>query len=347
LFMTAMNMDDPRALAYLVASTIRMEFTDAQEVLELESVREKLLKLTTILNRELEVLELGKKIQSEAQGEMQKMQREYFLREQLKAIQKELGEEDAQAAEIAEVEKKIAEAGLPEEAAKEARRELERLRRMPPAAADYSVIKTYLDWLTSLPWQRATEDNLDINRARVVLDEDHYDLKEIKQRILEYLAVRKLRRERAEERKRAGAEGEDQPVDTIRREREGVILCFVGPPGVGKTSLGQSIARSLGRKFVRMSLGGVHDEAEIRGHRRTYVGALPGRIMQAIRRVESRNPVFMLDEVDKLGTDFRGDPASALLEVLDPEQNREFSHHYLDVSFDLSQVMFITTANLL
>jgi ATP-dependent Lon protease len=354
LLTTAMNIEDPRALAYLIASSIRMDLADAQAILEMDSVREKLLKLTTVMTRELEVLELGKKIQTQAQGEMEKMQREYFLREQLKAIQKELGEEDAQAAEIAELEKKIAEAGLPEEPRKEAQRELERLRRMPPAAADYSVIKTYLDWLTSLPWQKSTEDNLDINNARAVLDEDHYDLKEIKERILEYLAVRKLRRERSEEMRRQAAEAGEQSagetrrgIDYIRREREGVILCFVGPPGVGKTSLGQSIARALGRKFIRMSLGGVRDEAEIRGHRRTYVGALPGRIMQAIRRVESRNPVFMLDEVDKLGADFRGDPASALLEVLDPEQNREFRDHYLDVPFDLSQVMFITTANML
>ena len=347
LVMTAMNMDDARGLAYLIASSMRMEIAEAQSILEIDSLREKLLKLTVVLNRELEVLELGRKIQNDAQGEMEKMQREYYLREQLKAIQKELGEDDPQQAEVAELERKIAEAGLPEEAAREAGRELDRMRRMPPAAAEYSVIKTYLDWLTGLPWNVATEDSLDIKRAKEVLDEDHYDLKDIKERIIEYLAVRKLRGERAAE--EAAGEGPDDeaPVDHIRREREGVILCFVGPPGVGKTSLGQSIARALGRKFIRMSLGGVRDEAEIRGHRRTYVGAMPGRVIQAIRRVESRNPVFMLDEVDKLGMDFRGDPASALLEVLDPEQNSEFRDHYLDVPFDLSKVMFITTANLL
>ena len=367
LLMTAMNLQDPRALVYLIASSIRMELKDAQELLELDSVREKLLKLTTILTREVEVLELGRKIQSQAQSEMERMQREYFLREQLKAIQRELGEEDPQQAEIAELERKLAEAGLPEEAAKEAKRELERLRRMPAAAAEYSVIKTYLDWLINLPWNVQTEDNLDINRARQVLDEDHYDLEDVKERILEFLAVRKLRKERREMKESAGEEAvgveaaaglaaagdagkppaAEEAEDYIRPEREGVILCFVGPPGVGKTSLGRSIARALGRKFIRMSLGGVRDEAEIRGHRRTYVGALPGRIIQGIRRVGTKNPVFMLDEVDKMGMDFRGDPAAALLEVLDPEQNREFRDHYLDVAFDLSQVMFITTANML
>ncbi len=367
LLMTAMNLQDPRALVYLIASSIRMELKDAQEILELDSVRGKLLKLTSILTREVEVLELGRKIQSQAQSEMERMQREYFLREQLKAIQRELGEEDPQQAEIAELERKLAEAGLPEEAAKEAKRELERLRRMPAAAAEYSVIKTYLDWLINLPWNVQTEDNLDIHRARQVLDEDHYDLEDVKERILEFLAVRKLRKERRTAGAITGEEpaGMEEPAeiaaaggfsekpaaeeaeDYIRPEREGVILCFVGPPGVGKTSLGRSIARALGRKFIRMSLGGVRDEAEIRGHRRTYVGALPGRIIQGIRRVGTKNPVFMLDEVDKMGMDFRGDPAAALLEVLDPEQNREFRDHYLDVAFDLSQVMFITTANML
>jgi ATP-dependent Lon protease len=275
---------------------------------------------------------------------MEKVQREYFLREQLKAIKKELGEEDEQSLEVEEYRRKIAEAGMPEEVEKEAKRELDRLAKMPTAAAEYSVIKTYLDWLTDLPWNVATEDNLDIARARQILDEDHYDLEEIKERILEYLAVRKMRLERQPERE---AESEEEPRDYIRKERQGAILCFVGPPGTGKTSLGQSIARALGRKFVRMSLGGVRDEAEIRGFRRTYVGALPGRIIQAIRRVGSKNPVFMLDEVDKVGTDWRGDPSSALLEVLDPEQNTDFRDHYLDVPFDLSQVMFITTANTL
>jgi len=336
------NLKDPVQLAYAVANQMkRISLEDAQQLLEQDSITEKLRMLLGLLTQELEVLELGRKIQGEAQSEMEKTQREYFLREQLKAIQRELGEADEQQMEVEEFRKKIEEAGMPEEAEKEARRELDRLSKLPTAAAEYSVIRTYLDWLTSLPWDIQTEDDLDIVHARQVLDEDHYDLEEIKERILEYLAVRKLRAERKEELEQA------EPADLIRREREGVILCFVGPPGTGKTSLGQSIARAMGRKFVRQSLGGVRDEAEIRGHRRTYIGALPGRVIQALRRIESKNPVFMLDEVDKLGTDFRGDPASALLEVLDPEQNREFRDHYLDVPFDLSQVMFITTANLL
>jgi len=336
------NLEDPLQLVYAVANQMRtIDLEDAQRLLELDDVTEKLRALLGLLTREVEVLELGRKIQSEAQSEMEKTQREYFLREQLKAIQRELGEADEQQMEVEEFREKIEAAGMPEEAEKEARRELDRLSKLPTAAAEYGVIRTYLDWLTSLPWSVQTEDNLDITHARHVLDEDHYDLEEIKERILEYLAVRKLRDERKEEL------AQRESTDLIRREREGVILCFVGPPGTGKTSLGQSIARALGRKFVRQSLGGMRDEAEIRGHRRTYIGALPGRIIQALRRVESKNPVFMLDEVDKLGTDFRGDPASALLEVLDPEQNREFRDHYLDVPFDLSQVMFITTANLL
>jgi len=272
---------------------------------------------------------------------MEKVQREYFLREQMKAIQRELGEGDEPSVEAEEFRRKIAAANMPEEARKEAERELSRLSKLTTAAAEYGVIRTYLDWLTSLPWNKQTDDNLDVKHARLVLDEDHYGLEDVKERILEFLAVRKLRAERKTE-----PSGASTPaVDYIRREREGVILCFVGPPGVGKTSLGQSIARALGRKFMRMSLGGMRDEAEIRGHRRTYIGALPGRVVQSLRRVETKNPVFMLDEVDKLGMDFRGDPASALLEVLDPEQNREFRDHYLDVPFDLSQVMFITTAN--
>jgi len=341
--MAIAGIEDPRQLAYAVAVNLRLELADAQEILALDHVRDKLHKLMTLLDREIEVMELGRKIRTEAQSEMEKVQREYFLREQLKAIKKELGEEDEQSLEVEEYRRKIAEAGMPEEVEKEARRELDRLAKMPTAAAEYSVIKTYLDWLTDLPWNVATEDNLDIARARRILDEDHYDLEEIKERILEYLAVRKMRLERQPERE---AE-EKEPTDYIRKERLGAILCFVGPPGTGKTSLGQSIARALGRKFVRMSLGGVRDEAEIRGFRRTYVGALPGRIIQAIRRAGSKNPVFMLDEVDKVGTDWRGDPSSALLEVLDPEQNADFRDHYLDVPFDLSQVMFITTANTL
>ncbi len=343
LMMAAQNTDDPRQLVYLISTSIRMDLQDAQEILELDHVVDKLRRLTNILNRELEVLELGKKIQSEAQSEMEKMQREYFLREQLKAIQRELGEGDEQQMEIEELRTKINEAGMPEEAEKEALRELSRLEKLPPAAAEYGVIRTYLDWLTSLPWSVVTDDALDIPHARQVLDEDHYDLDRIKERILEYLSVRKLRLERVADRE----EEELHPQDFIRREREGVILCFVGPPGVGKTSLGQSIARALGRKFIRMSLGGVRDEAEIRGHRRTYIGAMPGRIIQTIRRAGSKNPVIMMDEVDEIGADWRGDPSSALLEVLDPEQNREFRDHYLDVPFDLSEVMFITTANIL
>ncbi len=341
LEMAAMNVEGPLQLVYLIAGTVRMDLKDAQEILELDRVKDKLLKVTAILTRELEVLELGRKIQSEAQSKMEKMQREFFLREQLKAIKQELGEEDEQTIEIKEYEKKISEAGMPEEAEKEARRELERMRMMPPQAAEYSVIRTYLSWMVGLPWDKVTEDNLDIEHARKILDEDHYDLEKIKERILEFLAVRKLRQERHELLEKESEEHKD----LIRREREGVILCFVGPPGVGKTSLGRSIARALGRKFIRMSLGGIRDEAEIRGFRRTYVGAMPGRIIQGIRRVGTKNPVFMLDEVDKLGQDFRGDPASALLEVLDPEQNFEFRDHYLDVPFDLSQVLFITTAN--
>jgi len=341
LLLMAINVENPLQLAYVIATHIRIGLEDAQRLLELDSAREKLHFLLALLTKELEVVELGRKIQSEAQSEMEKAQREFFLREQLKAIQRELGEASEQQMEVEEFRRKIEEAGMPEEAEKEARRELDRLSKLPTAAAEYSVIRTYLDWLVNLPWNVQTEDNLDIAHARKVLDEDHYDLDEVKERILEYLAVRKLKEERKEERE------QEEVTDYIRREREGVILCFVGPPGTGKTSLGQSIARALGRKFVRMSLGGLRDEAEIRGHRRTYIGAMPGRIIQALRRVGTKNPVFMLDEVDKLGMDFRGDPAAALLEVLDPEQNREFRDHYLDVPFDLSQVMFITTANLL
>ena len=278
---------------------------DAQALLELDSASEKLHKLVAILAREVEVLEIGQKIQNEARSEIEKVQRDYFLREQLKAIQKELGEGDEQTVEVDEFREKIDAAKMPEEADKQARRELDRLAQLPTAAAEYGVIRTYLDWLISLPWSVGTDDNLDIAHARQVLDQDHFGLKDVKERILEFLAVRKLRLERADEIKKV-------PEDEIRRAREGVILCFVGPPGVGKTSLGRSIARAMGRKFIRISLGGVRDEAEIRGHRRTYIGAMPGRILQALRRVESRNPVFMLDEIDKLTFDFHGDPGLGL-----------------------------------
>jgi ATP-dependent Lon protease len=341
LLSAALAVEDPRQFVYTVATYQRMDLGDAQSLLEMDSIVEKMRRLLTLLNKEVEVLELGRKIQTEAQSEMEKVQRDYFLREQMKAIQRELGEGDEQTVEIEALRQQVAQAGMPDEAKREATRELDRLAKLPPQAAEYGVIRTYLDWLISLPWNKLTQDNLDVPHARVVLDEDHYDLKDVKERILEFLAVRKLRSERRGQPAPAAAPA----IDYIRSEREGAILCFVGPPGVGKTSLGQSIARALGRKFVHMSLGGVRDEAEIRGHRRTYIGALPGRIMQALRRAESKNPVFMLDEVDKLGMDFRGDPASALLEVLDPEQNNEFRDHYLDVPFDLSQVMFITTAN--
>jgi ATP-dependent Lon protease len=332
-------IDDPLQIIYTIANFQRMDLSEAQTLLETDSVTEKLRRLVGILARESEVLELGQKIQNEARSEIEKMQHEYFLREQLKAIQRELGERDEQAADIEEFRRRIEEAHMPEEAEKQARRELDRLSRLPTAAAEYGVIRTYLDWLVSVPWAVLTLDNLDIRNARSVLDQDHYGLEDVKERILEYLAVRKLRLERKEELRA------ETTHDYIRREREGVILCFIGPPGVGKTSLGQSIARSLERKFVRMSLGGIHDEAEIRGHRRTYIGAMPGRILQALRRVGTLNPVFMLDEIDKLSSDFRGDPASALLEVLDPEQNAEFRDNYLEVPVNLSQVMFITTAN--
>jgi ATP-dependent Lon protease len=317
------NIAEPGRLADFVAAHINLSLEEKQGILEELNVRKRLKKVTSFINRELEILELGSKIQSEIKGEFDKAQRQYYLREQLKAIQKELGEVDDQTMEIDELRKSIEEAQLPPEALKEAERELDRLSKMPPQAAEYSVAKTYLDWVTSLPWTKGTEESVDVKRAAEILDEDHYDLEKVKERILEYLAVRKL-----------------------KQDMKGPILCLVGPPGTGKTSIGQSIARALGRKFVRMSLGGVRDEAEIRGHRRTYVGALPGRIIQGIRRAGSNDPVFMLDEIDKVGADFRGDPSAALLEVLDPEQNHAFFDHYLDVPFDLSRVMFITTANL-
>jgi ATP-dependent Lon protease len=332
------SIQDPLQTAYTIANFQRMDLEDGQNLLELDSSLEKLKTLVTILLRESEVLELGQKIQNEAREEIDKVQREYFLREQLKAIQKELGEGDEQSADIEDFKSKISSSQMPEEPEKLAKRELDRLSRLPTAAAEYGVIRTFLEWLVSLPWSRTTTDNLDLQHAREILDKDHYGLEDVKERIIEFLAVRKLHKERGD--------FEDlKVVDEIRRDREGVILCFVGPPGVGKTSLGKSIASALGRKFIRISLGGVRDEAEIRGHRRTYIGAMPGRIIQSIRRVETKNPVFMLDEIDKLSSDFHGDPASALLEVLDPEQNNEFRDNYLEVPFDLSQVMFITTAN--
>lgn len=329
------KVKDPRFLAYLVASNARLDVPEGQMILETDSLKEKLRMLVSHLGREREVLTLEQKIETEAREEMDKAQREYFLRQQLKAIRKELGEYEEGQDVADEYRRKIDEAELPEEARKEAERELKRLEGLSPQAAEYSVIKTYLDWLVELPWNVFDSERLDIAHARAVLDEDHYDLEEVKDRIIEYLAVRKLTAERGIDRKTAaGGEG-----------AMGAILCFSGPPGVGKTSLGQSIARALGRRFTRMSLGGMRDEAEIRGHRRTYIGAMPGRIIQAIKRVGTRNPVFMLDEVDKVGKDWRGDPSSALLEVLDPAQNHAFRDHYLDVDFDLSDVIFIATAN--
>ena len=318
------NIKSPSILADLIASNLNLSTTEKQGILETFDVRDRLSKVHLLLNKEVQVLELGNKIQSQVKEDMDRTQREYYLREQLKAIKKELGELDEHSTEIKELREKIKKAKMPPEALAATEKELDRLAKIPPASAEYTVARTYLDWLVELPWSETTEDNLDIDNAQKILDEDHYDLEKVKKRILEYLAVRKL-----------------------KSDMKGPILCFVGPPGVGKTSLGKSIARTMGRKFVRISLGGVRDEAEIRGHRRTYVGALPGRIIQWIKKAGSNNPVFMLDEVDKIGMDFRGDPSSALLEVLDPEQNFSFSDHYIDVPFDLSKVMFITTANVL
>jgi ATP-dependent Lon protease len=321
----AANITDPGKLADFIASSLTTLGTAIkQEVLEMLDIRARVDMLNRLLIKELEVLELGSKIQSQVQSEVGKNQREYFLREQLKAIQKELGEGDEQAKEIDELRDKIDACGMPETVKKEALRELDRLSKMPVAAAEYTVSRTYLDWLIALPWAKRTEDSIDLKRTKDVLDADHSGLEKVKDRVLEYLAVRKL-----------------------NPDVKGPILCFLGPPGVGKTSLAKSIANSLGRKFVRVSLGGMRDEAEIRGHRRTYIGALPGQVIQGLRRAESKNPVFILDEIDKLGSDFRGDPASALLEVLDPEQNNTFRDHYLDVPFDLSEVLFLTTANVL
>ena len=333
------QIEDTRQLVYIIASNLRMDMEKEQQMLAEDSVNEKMRVLIGALTHEKEVLTIRREIAEEASEELNKTQREYYLRQQMEAIRKELGEGDEQEAEAAEYHRKIAEANLPEEAEKEALRELKRMENMPPQAAEHSVIKTYLDWLVELPWTKLSEDNLDIPHARQVLDEDHYDLQKVKDRILEFLAVRKLVSERGIE-AAEGFEGEVQ-------EAMGAILCFVGPPGVGKTSLGKSIARAMEREFSRMSLGGMRDEAEIRGHRRTYIGAMPGRIIQAIKRSGTRNPVFMLDEVDKIGSDWRGDPSSALLEVLDPQQNIAFRDHYLDVDFDLSDVIFITTANTL
>jgi len=367
LITSALDADNALQLVYAVATTLRMPPEDQQAILELDGLTDKLRRLMTHLDKELEVPQLGHKTQNEAQSEMEKVQREYFLREQLKAIQKELGEGDEQTVEVEEFRQKIEAAHMPTEALKEARRELDRLERLPTAAAEYGVIRTYIDWLVSLPWAISSTDNFDLAHARQVLDLDHYGLTDIKTRIIEFLAVRKLRAERAPAPAQPIETGEpgtpvpgdtsstdantatdttnDSTTDMIRREREGAILCFVGPPGVGKTSLGLSIARAMNRKFTRLSLGGIRDEADLRGFRRTYVGAAPGSMIQTLRRVGTRNPVIMLDEVDKLGRDFRGDPASALLEILDPEQNNDFRDHYLDVPFDLSRVLFITTAN--
>ena len=331
------NIKDLRFLAYLLASYANLDIEHAVEILNVDEVKDKLRLLITALSREKEVLSLGQKIQSDAREEMDKAQREYYLRQQLKAIQKELGESEESGEEVDEYSQKIAEAKLPKEVRSEADRELKRLKGMSPHAPETSLIKTYLDWLVDLPWFETSEDQTDIEHARVVLDEDHYALEDVKDRIVEYLAVRTL----VAERNLKSPPGAEETAS----EAMGAILCFAGPPGVGKTSLGKSIARALGRKFTRMSLGGVRDEAEIRGHRRTYIGALPGRIIQAIKRAGTRNPVFMLDEVDKIGADWRGDPSSALLEVLDPAQNNAFRDHYLDVDFDLSDVIFITTAN--
>jgi ATP-dependent Lon protease len=316
------NLDDPSALAHLIAGSLRIPTAEKQELLEEVDVTRRLRRLSEILARELEVIQLGSRIQSEVQSEIEKGQREFYLREQLKAIQRELGEEDPEQAEITELRRRVEEAELPEHARQAVDRELARLERLPSAAAEYGVIRTYLEWLVELPWSDRTEDNLDLEHARGVLDADHYDLEKVKDRILEYLAVRSL-----------------NPTS------HGPILCFIGPPGVGKTSLGRSIAKALGREFERISVGGVRDEAEIRGHRRTYIGALPGTIIRALRDAGSRNPVFMIDEIDKMGADYRGDPSSAMLEVLDPAQNDSFRDHYLDLPFDLSEVLFIATAN--
>ena len=353
LALTAEGLTDSRQVVYLIATATPIDTATRQEILELDPIDAKLRRLVDVLQHEIAVRELGRKITAETQERMSKSQREYYLREQLRSIRRELGEEEG-GAEIADLRHRLEEAGLPEEARREAERELGRLESIPAASPEHGIIRTYLDWMASLPWNKLTGGAIDVERARRVLDEDHYDLEKVKQRILEYLAVKKLREERQQAAGPAASAATDGyepappraplPVDTTAREP---ILCFVGPPGVGKTSLGQSIARALGRQFVRMSLGGVHDEAEIRGHRRTYIGAMPGRIIQGIKRAEARDPVFILDEIDKVGADWRGDPSSALLEVLDPAQNHAFADNYLATPFDLSQVLFIATANTL
>ncbi len=322
LELAAANVDDPSALCHLVASTLRLKTEEKQELLEDVSVEQRLRHVSRILNRELEVFELGTRIQSQVQSEMEKGQREFFLRQQMKAIQDELGESDPERAEVEELRERLLSIPLPEDVRKAAERELSRLERLPSAAAEHGVIRTYVEWILTLPWDASTPDNLDLEHAQTVLDHDHYDLEKVKERIIEYLAVSKL-----------------------KDDLTGPILCFVGPPGVGKTSLGHSIANALERKFVRISVGGVRDEAEIRGHRRTYIGAMPGTIIRALRDAESKNPVFLIDEIDKMGNDFRGDPSSAMLEVLDPEQHSSFRDHYLDLPFDLSKILFICTAN--
>jgi ATP-dependent Lon protease len=337
------GLADPRHVAYFVASVVPLDAATRQALLELDPITAKLRRLVDVLQRETAVRELGRKITSETEERLSQRQREVYLREQLRSIQRELGEEEGGGTQVAELRRRIAEASLPDEARREAERELARLASIPPSSPEHGMVVTYLEWIASLPWTAVSGGAIDIHRARQVLDEDHYDLDKIKDRILEYLAVKKLRQER-EAHAPAPATPPAVTGDTPAREP---ILCFVGPPGVGKTSLGQSIARALGRRFVRMSLGGVRDEAEIRGHRRTYIGALPGRIVQGLRRAESRDPVFMLDEIDKIGADWRGDPSSALLEVLDPAQNHTFVDNYLGVAFDLSQVLFIATANTL
>src|SRR5262245_16970799 len=324
IVMVTDNVSDPGVLADLVASNLRLKIEESQAVLEIVEPVTRLNKINDLLTRELELSNMQARIQNQAKEEMSKTQRDYFLREQLKQIQQELGEGDERTEELTELKKQIEKAKMPGDAKREAEKQLKRLEQMHPESSEAALVRTYLDWLVDLPWGKKTKDNLDLQKAKYVLDEDHYDLEKVKERILEYLAVNKL-----------------------KKKIKGPILCFVGPPGVGKTSLGKSIARALGRNFVRISLGGIHDEAEIRGHRRTYVGAMPGRIIQGIKQAGSNNPVFMLDEIDKVGTDFRGDPSAALLEVLDPEQNHAFSDHYLNLPFDLSNVLFICTANVL